>query len=303
MAKREIIKNELATVRVDEGVAEAVEHAVDAVENTVETVVETVERVVTVTKNNPFILAGVFVVGAGIGGFAAYKFAVKRMTTKYETLIEEEIAKSRDFYKRMAKEGEFESPEAAVQALVPDEVVDAVQNYQGRREQKTPYNRPTEAQEIVEATLKIEERTVNVNVFEGKLDTPRGWDYDAELALRAEKPDEPYVISMDEFNEGEESFDKTNLTYYVQDDTLVDERDMPIDNVEYTVGEDNLTKFGHGSGDHNVVYVRNEKIGTDFEVIRSKGSYSHDVLGVEAAPSKSLRHSHGRPRRFRFDED
>lgn len=299
MAKREIIKNDLATVRVDEGVTDAIEHAVDVVESGIDHTVETVEKIVTVTKNNPLILAGVLIVGAGLGGFVGYKIAVKRLTDKYETLIESEIAKSRTFYKKMAKEDEFESPESAVQALVPDEVVDTVKTYQGRKEPRVQYNKPSE---IVEAEVKIETRTVNV-FTEGKLDPPRGWDYDFELAQRAEKPDEPYVISVDEFNEGEESYDKTNLTFYEADDTLVDERDTPIDTVDYTVGEDNLTKFGHGSGDHNVVYIRNEKIGTDFEVIRSKGSYSHEVLGLDPEPSRNLRHSSSRRGRRKFDED
>ena len=300
MAKREILKNDLATVRVDESVADVVENVVDTIDTAIVTTVDTVERVVTVTKNNPFVLAGVLVVGAALGGAVAYKLVEKRLIKQYDERLQDELEKTRTYYKKMAKEGEFESPEAAVQALVPEEVVDAQKTYQGRPNQRTAYNKPTE---IVENHLTIENKTLEVNVFtDNAPDEARGWDYDVELAKRAEKPDEPYVINFDEFNEGQDTFDKTNLTYYQEDDTLVDERDQPIDNVEYIVGDDNLTKFGHGSNDHNVVYVRNEKIGTDFEIIRSKGSYQHEVLGLNDAPSRNLRHSHGRRRRG-FDED
>jgi hypothetical protein len=69
------------------------------------------------------------------------------------------------------------------------------------------------------------------------------------------------------------------LTYFEGDDVLTDEEDQPINETDDTVGNANLLKFGHGSKDNNIVYVRNEKLDLDFEITRSKGSYIKEVLG------------------------
>ena len=71
-----------------------------------------------------------------------------------------------------------------------------------------------------------------------------------------------------------------------------------IPDADDAVGEMNLHRFGHGSGDNNVVYIRNDRLENDFIVLRSQGEYAKEVLG--------LRHSHGGSRktpRFRGDDE
>jgi hypothetical protein len=109
-------------------------------------------------------------------------------------------------------------------------------------------------------------------------------------------PAAPYVISWDEFASAVLEYDQDTLTYFEGDDTLVDGRDSVVDNVDATIGLANLEKFGHGSKDNNIVYIRNDKLGLDLEVVRSKGSYAKEVLGfIEHSESR------GRPRKFRRD--
>jgi hypothetical protein len=91
---------------------------------------------------------------------------------------------------------------------------------------------------------------------------------------------EPYVISVEEFSEGKENYDKSTIYYYEADETLADENEETITDVIATVGRDSLNAFGVNSGDDDIVYVRNEKIGIDYEVIRIKGSYQEIVLGT-----------------------
>lgn len=90
----------------------------------------------------------------------------------------------------------------------------------------------------------------------------------------------PHVISSEEFME-DSDHDSVTLTYYVGDDTLADEREEPIQDVDETVGEHNLGKFGERSGDPNVVYIRNDFKRLNIELIRSPGRYSKEVLGLE----------------------
>lgn len=124
------------------------------------------------------------------------------------------------------------------------------------------------------------------------------WDYKTELESRTD--DAPYIIHVDEFVAGESGWgSNSTLTWYEGDNILCDSTDKPIYNAQETVGE---LRFGHGSKDPNIVYVRNPKLQTEYEILRDEGSYQEIVLGeqIEAeGRSADLKHSH--QRRFRDD--
>jgi hypothetical protein len=105
------------------------------------------------------------------------------------------------------------------------------------------------------------------NVFE-KLSTEE-WDYEAEVASRS--PDVPYVIHQDEYSD--QGFTGVTLTYYEADNILVDDDNKPVDNKERLVGNA-LARFGHGSRNPHIVYVRNETLSIDVEVVKDSGSYA-----------------------------
>lgn len=105
---------------------------------------------------------------------------------------------------------------------------------------------------------------------------------------RPEEADEneilaPYVINVVEYNDTNLHFDKSTIYYYNLDDTLVDENEEPIADVDMVIG-DGLMRFGEGSDDPDIVYVRNEKLAIDYEVIRSEKSYQETVLGITDLP-------------------
>lgn len=302
MAKKEVINNDAMTLRVDDGPVETVldvaEQAIDATEAALDILENQVDNVVTITKNNPLVMVGALLVGVGIGGFIAYKIAVKRTALKYEDIMAEEIDAAKTFYKRLAKEGEFETPQGAVEALVPGEVVSAISSYQGK-DQATRYDKVEVA--AIEETVVVEKVEITNNVFTENRTDPRDWDYNHEISVR--DTTKPYIISFDEFHENEEGNEQVTVSYYAGDKTLADEKDQPIDNEDNVVGEDNLLRFGHGSHDSKVVYIRNERLGMDFEVIRSGGEYAKEVMGL--TPEPEIRHSRDRrpPRRFRGTDE
>jgi hypothetical protein len=116
------------------------------------------------------------------------------------------------------------------------------------------------------------------------------FDYAAEVDRRS--PDEPYVITHDEFMENENGWEQNTLTYFNGDDVLVDDKDIPVPDIEAIVGSENLTKFGYGSRDKNVVYVRNEKLESDYEITLSMGEYAKEVAGFQhSAPLRRFRRS------------
>jgi hypothetical protein len=131
------------------------------------------------------------------------------------------------------------------------------------------------------------------NVFENNPPVEQNeWDWIAETAARAEK--HAYVIHLDERGQ-EDGYDEITLTYYQGDDVLCDAEDKVIDDQERVVGVENLDKFGHGSNDVNVVYVRNDAMQLDIEIVKSDKTYAEEVHG--------LAHADNPPRRRRTEWD
>lgn len=85
---------------------------------------------------------------------------------------------------------------------------------------------------------------------------------------------DPYVIPPDEFGE-KDDYDTVSLTYYA-DGVLADECDDIIYNVDNVIGEDSLNHFGEYEEDS--VFVRNDSMATDYEILRDLRAYS-DVVG------------------------
>lgn len=83
----------------------------------------------------------------------------------------------------------------------------------------------------------------------------------------------PYVIPPEEFGE-KDDYDRISLSYY-SDHILADEDDQLLEDVDDVVGFDSLTHFGEYEDDS--VYVRNDRLKTDYEILRDERKYS-DVI-------------------------
>lgn len=82
----------------------------------------------------------------------------------------------------------------------------------------------------------------------------------------------PYTISPEQFVNEHMDFDKTTLMYYA-DGVLIEEMSREvITDIDKAVGYDSLQKFGEFEED--VVYVRNERISTDFEIIQNEVNFT-----------------------------
>lgn len=86
----------------------------------------------------------------------------------------------------------------------------------------------------------------------------------------------PYVISLEQYNE-ENEFEKIDLYYYDEDDTLAGDDDVILQ--KDVIGDGPLGSFGLHSEDPNIVYVRNERLGIDYQVILVNNSYEEMVAG------------------------
>lgn len=134
----------------------------------------------------------------------------------------------------------------------------------------TPYkidSEPNNPEEIV-----VENQPNHVSIFKGG--SEMDWDFEKELSNRS--IEKPYIIHETEYFANETDYSQSTLTYYAGDDILVDEREVPIYNYKSVTGE---LIFGHGSEDQNVVYVRNDRLSGEYEILRDSGSYEIEVLG------------------------
>lgn len=117
------------------------------------------------------------------------------------------------------------------------------------------------------------------------------WNYEDELKNRTSLADGvPYILHQDEFFQNERDWNQETLTYFVGDDIMVDQDDQVMYNHAQKIGE---LRFGHGSNDPNVFYVRCPKYRTEYEVLRHEGYYSVEVQGLslEEAAEEDLKHS------------
>lgn len=87
--------------------------------------------------------------------------------------------------------------------------------------------------------------------------------------------DKPYVISPDIYgNDGD--YDMVTLYYYT-DGVVADEDDEVVDDIDDIIGEDSLKHFGEHEKDS--VFVRNDRLKCDYEILRVSQSYAEDILG------------------------
>lgn len=91
----------------------------------------------------------------------------------------------------------------------------------------------------------------------------------------------PYLISYEEFAEENPGYDKITVTFYQGDNTYADDRDDIIDDTDRKLGKESYKFFGWRSHYENIVYVRNDKLGCDWEISLDLASYRSAVLSMD----------------------
>lgn len=103
---------------------------------------------------------------------------------------------------------------------------------------------------------------------------------DVEATVRTDdtQKETPYGISGDEFLMDKKEYDKISLMYY-DDGVLATEDGTVVDDILYVLGPN--WKQEIGKYDDDVAYIRNDRIGADYEVIREhldySAEYGHDL--------------------------
>ena len=190
----------------------------------------------------------IFVGGAAVGAAASWKL----LKTHFERITQEEIDSVKEYY-------------------------------------STRFNKPADEEEGSEE--KTEDTTTEESEEQSELDhrdyaailAKKGYTKYAGVTPTADKvceavPSEgPYVIAPEEFA-SRDDYDTVSLTYY-SDKVLADDMDEPVTDVNNVVGLESLECFGDYEDD--CVFVRNDELKTDFEILADSRRYS-DVTGRSA---------------------
>ncbi len=137
---------------------------------------------------------------------------------------------------------------------------------------KAVYSRKAEKLEKeIEQPKKTEETVYRSDVYKG-LVSNYNKAFDAtniEEEGDAEESDGPYVISPEEFDEN--GYETVSLTYFA-DKVLIDDDWDVVTDLDGTIGRDSLNHFGEFEDDS--VFVRNDKLRIDYEILLDTRNYS-----------------------------
>ena len=188
----------------------------------------------------------IFALGAAAGSIVTWKL----LKTKYEKIAQDEIESMKDYISRKEQKisGTTKNSSEAKEETEPEE--------------------PTEIDEAEELITELGYK-----------------DYGDVLNKRKKEGvsvNKPYVITPEEFSDNAD-YAVVSLNYYA-DGTLADDWDNPIEDVEGLVGKESLSHFGEYEDDS--VYVRNDEIKTDFEILLDTRKYS-DVIKAGPSPSEA----------------
>jgi len=193
----------------------------------------------------------IFSVGAAIGAASTY-FILKDQFDKQRN---EEQARDKEYYKELYSNKE-ETPSEKVKEK-PEDVEVKIENavmaeIDVKSGEELDYN------DII--------NKLNYNQFSTKTPDMYG---DPRPAKK------PYQISMDDYNEDVSQIKK--IISYFEDDGVCMDNDTKevLDNVAKDIGIDNLELINTEGNDE--VYIRNEQLGIDYNVVSEPGSYEDYV--------------------------
>lgn len=227
---------------------------------------------------------GGWLLGAATGAFFAYKFAYSRAETKYSKISDEAISEMSRHYQEKARAVEAKEAKRPISEIVKERGYSSSEQETPPPMAVPPPTRVVESDALSDQPPRVEpeiKSTEVQNVFiQGGQEEVFEWDWHEERKDRS--PDAPYVIHVDEkYDDASQGYDMVTVTYYEGDDVLCNDRDEVIGHTDRgeLIGEGNLYRFGHGSGDPAIVYVRNDKVEIIYEVIRSPHKFAEEVHG------------------------
>ena len=160
---------------------------------------------------------------------------------------------------------------------IADDEIDTMREYfqNKRAEEANALEEEPDEADVKEARDEHQEDKPNLREYASLIKKENYTNYSDSTADKKKEVDDvekPYVITPEEF--GELDYSTISLTYY-SDGVLTYESDELVEDVDDIVGADFAEHFGEYEDDS--VFIRNDRMKTDFEILVDKRNYS-DVV-------------------------
>lgn len=197
----------------------------------------------------------IFAIGVAIGSLVAWKVT----KTKYEELMAKEDRELREYYNRKIKVYN------AAATTLHDHYEEKLAKIE-KKSKETEDGVDRDGDKIVD---DLRERYTEVL---------KDHKYSIDEPCYEGGQDRPYVVSSEEFGNGDE-YDIISLNYY-SDGIVSDDWGDKIEDIEATIGEDFASHYDEDPEDPDVVYVRNDRLKVEYEILRNLSTYS-EMYGEE----------------------
>ena len=190
--------------------------------------------------NNSIKNVFIFATGAIIGSVVTWKL----LKTKYEQLAQEEIDSVKEVFSR------------------------------GKRSEINPVDDWADD----EGDNPVLRKPVDISEYARVIQKNGYTDYSGLNKEKEKEPqiDRPYIISPEEFGELD-NYRTIGLTYFADGVLADDADDEVVEDVDNVIGFDSLNHFGDYEEEEDAVYVRNDTMKCDYEILKDRRKYS-DVL-------------------------
>lgn len=254
----------------------------------------TKEALKQLVRTRKFAVVVATVVSTATGSAGGYIFAKKRLEKKYMEMAQEQIEAAKIFYSQKSKSGEYADPiDLAAKYADEDDMSEedrALMLEVKEALEELQYNPSAEVRVVAEVEQIEVTESIKKNMFDTHEESEVVLDFDLDDELEKKAKGEPYILEEEEYLEGASEYKQHALVWYEGDGVLAsDEDDSVIQNVKRAIGEGNL-RFGYGTKQQNLVYIRNDRLRAEYEITRSREKYSVVVGGfIEHSEKPTLR--------------
>ena len=160
--------------------------------------------------------------------------------------------------------------------------------YTEPKEEKIEDNDKTEVETITEKPVQTKVTNIATLLEPNDVELDENGEWQLKNTSREVNENEPYEISYDEFSE-KEGYDTRSLIYYIKSNVVTeylageDPDEIKVDKPAELIGVDTLCSFENCEDD--TIYVRNDKLKSDFEVVVSAKTYKKPAT-KKASPEK-----------------
>lgn len=229
---------------------------------------------------------GGLAVGVAIGFFVGYKLNRAKIRAEVFKQSEEEVEKIREMYRDSARvvrgnpdlDEVVEERGYSVEITHPDRIAPEEETQVVNERPLRPPVPVPEGPGLIQKHYGAPEPKVPTIKLETSKSKNTGWEFEEELATRS--TERPYIIHQDEYQANESGYKQEVLTWYAGDEVLTDEQEQPITNADDLVDLNHMSRFGHGTDDFNVLFVRNDSISMEYEICRMPTSYEEEIAGL-----------------------